>query len=51
MTLSGGLAPWRAGRTSVRDALQATYEEADLALYQAKESGRRRLVVRGPRAA
>jgi diguanylate cyclase (GGDEF)-like protein len=51
VTLSGGLAPWRAGRRSVRDALQATYEEADIALYQAKESGRRRLVVRGPRAA
>jgi diguanylate cyclase (GGDEF)-like protein/PAS domain S-box-containing protein len=51
VTLSAGLAPWRASRGSVREALQATYEEADIALYQAKEAGRRRLVVRGPRAA
>jgi diguanylate cyclase (GGDEF)-like protein/PAS domain S-box-containing protein len=51
VTLSGGLAPWRVGRGTVGDALQSTYEEADVALYQAKEAGRRRLIVRGPRAA
>jgi diguanylate cyclase (GGDEF)-like protein/PAS domain S-box-containing protein len=35
VTISGA-SPWRAGRRPVGEALQATYEEADLALYQAK---------------
>jgi diguanylate cyclase (GGDEF)-like protein/PAS domain S-box-containing protein len=46
VTLSGGFAPWRdppEGRPL--DALSATYEAADRALYRAKEAGRHRLVA------
>ncbi len=51
VTVSGGLAPWRASTHSREHSLATTYEEADAALYEAKEAGRHRLVVRGPRAA
>lgn len=46
VTLSGGFAPWQdppEGRPL--DALSATYEAADRALYRAKEAGRHRLVA------
>jgi diguanylate cyclase (GGDEF)-like protein/PAS domain S-box-containing protein len=46
VTLSGGFAPWQqAPEDRPLDALAATYEAADRALYRAKESGRQRLVA------
>lgn len=44
VTISGGLAPWRVSGTP-DEALAATYDEADRALYAAKAAGRRRLTV------
>jgi diguanylate cyclase (GGDEF)-like protein/PAS domain S-box-containing protein len=51
VTISGGVAPWRAGANSREESLAITYEEADAALYEAKGSGRHRLIVRGLKAA
>ena len=51
VAVSGGLAPWRPGGRSREESLANTYEEADMALYEAKASGRSRLAVRGPKAA
>ncbi|KAA0235028.1 sensor domain-containing diguanylate cyclase [bacterium] len=45
VTMSAGLAPWRLGRYTREDALAQVYEEADAALYTAKQAGRARLVV------
>lgn len=45
VTVSGGLAPWRPGLRSREESLIATYDAADRALYEAKRSGRYRLVV------
>ncbi|MEO6397392.1 MAG: PAS domain S-box protein [Tepidiformaceae bacterium] len=50
ITLSGGLAPWRVTGTR-EEALAATYDEADRALYAAKAAGRKRLKVYMRRAA
>ncbi len=46
VTVSGGFAPWQeAPPDRPLDALSATYEAADRALYRAKEAGRHRLVA------
>jgi diguanylate cyclase (GGDEF)-like protein/PAS domain S-box-containing protein len=45
VTVSGGLASWRPGLHSREESLAATYEAADRALYEAKHTGRHRLVV------
>jgi len=45
VTVSGGLAPWRPGLHSREESLIATYDAADRALYDAKRSGRYRLVI------
>ena len=50
ITISGGLAPWRVNGTH-EEALAATYDEADRALYAAKAAGRKRLKVYMRRAA
>lgn len=46
VTVSAGLSPWRPAGKSREASLAATYEEADDALYEAKRTGRRRLVLR-----
>ena len=53
VSVSGGLAPWRAGGDTREQSLAQTYEEADAALYEAKATGRHKVVVRplGRRAA
>ncbi len=48
VTVSGGLAPWQAGADSREQSLARTYEDADHALYEAKATGRQRLVVHTP---
>jgi diguanylate cyclase (GGDEF)-like protein/PAS domain S-box-containing protein len=45
VTVSGGLAAWQSRRRSREDSLVATYDAADRALYEAKHTGRHRLVV------
>ncbi len=45
VTVSGGLARWRPGESSREQSLALTYEAADHALYEAKATGRQRLVV------
>ncbi len=46
VTVSGGFAPWQeAPADRPLDALSATYEAADRALYRAKEAGRHRLAA------
>ncbi len=45
VTVSVGLAPWRSGRHTREEALARAYEEADAALYDAKEAGRAQLAV------
>ena len=45
VTASAGLAPGRRGGRSREDAVARTYEDADQALYEAKRSGRARLVL------
>ncbi|WBL37443.1 PAS domain S-box protein [Tepidiforma flava] len=46
VTVSGGFAPWQeAPEDRPLDALSATYEAADRALYRAKEAGRHRLAA------
>jgi diguanylate cyclase (GGDEF)-like protein/PAS domain S-box-containing protein len=46
VTVSGGFAPWeQAPADRPLDALAATYEAADRALYRAKEAGRHRLAA------
>jgi diguanylate cyclase (GGDEF)-like protein/PAS domain S-box-containing protein len=47
VAVSGGLAPWRPRGRSGEESLANTYEEADVALYEAKTAGRRRLVAHG----
>lgn len=49
VTVSGGLVPWHGMPDSREASLARTYEDADSALYEAKEAGRRRVVVRNPR--
>lgn len=49
VTVSGGLAAWQASPVSREASLARTYEEADAALYEAKQLGRRRIVVRNPK--
>lgn len=46
VSVSGGLAPWHAGGDSREQSLAQTYEDADAALYEAKATGRRKVVVR-----
>lgn len=45
VTVSGGLAPWLPGWLSREESLVATYDAADRALYEAKRTGRHRLVI------
>ncbi len=51
VTVSAGLVPWHQREGDAKASFAATYEEADAALYHAKRNGRRRLTVRGVRAA
>ena len=45
VTVSAGLAPCRRAADTTEDAVGRAYEQADHALYEAKETGRHRLVV------
>ena len=45
VTISAGLAGWRHVPDDSKASLEATYEEADGALYHAKQSGRGRLSI------
>jgi two-component system cell cycle response regulator len=45
VTISGGLVPWSACGTTFEESMACSYEAADRALYEAKRTGRQRLVV------
>lgn len=47
VTVSGGLAPCRRSTDSAPDAVARAYDVADRALYEAKNTGRHRLVTAG----
>ena len=51
VTVSAGLAPWRDPGRQDEDPMTLAYEEADAALYEAKQSGRDRVVVRSLKVA
>jgi len=51
VTVSAGLSPWLRGTLTREDSVARTYEAADQALYEAKRTGRHRLVVQLPAAA